>query len=316
MRKLALLFPGQGSQESGMGRALAEASSEAMDLWKKAERISGLPLREIYWEGDEAAMADTRALQPALTVVNLTCWQSLAPHIAPGGTAGHSLGEYSALTAAGVLSPEEVLEMTALRGRLMADADPDGRGAMAALVKLNRDAAEDIVRQTVEATGEILLIANYNTPAQFVVSGAKNAVEQAMASAKERKGRAIALKVSGAFHSPLMAEAAQELLPVLRKATWRRPRIPVYCNVTGRSLNDGESLKECMLRQMTSSVLWIDTIANQWRDGMRAWLEVGPKSVLTKMVRPCLDAVPVPSDADIKAVHADGPEAFRSLMKI
>ena len=105
-------------------------------------------------------------------------------------------------------------------------------------------------------------------------------------------------------------------MPTLRKATWRRPRIPVYCNVSGRAVTDGESLRECMLRQMTSSVLWIDTIANQWRDGLRAWLEMGPKPVLTKMVRPCLDAVPVPADADIKALHADGPEAFRKLMQI
>lgn len=316
MRKLALLFPGQGSQESGMGRALAEASSEAMDLWKKAERISGLPLREIYWEGDDAAMADTRALQPALTVVNLTCWQSIAPHVTPDGAAGHSLGEYSALAAAGAISAEEALEMTALRGRLMAEADPDGRGAMAALLKMDRTVVEDIVRQAAGDGGETLIIANYNTPAQLVVSGDKAAVERAMALAKERKGRAIPLKVSGAFHSPLMAEAAEELLPTLRKATWRRPRIPVYCNVSGQAVTDGESLRECMLRQMTSSVLWIDTIVNQWRDGLRAWLEMGPKPVLTKMVRPCLDAAPVPADADIKALHADGPEAFRKLMEI
>ena len=120
MTQAVLLFPGQGSQESGMGRDLAEASSDAMNLWKQAERISGLPLREIYWEGDDAAMSDTRALQPALTVVNLNLWSAVAARAAVCGAAGHSLGEFSAMAAAGVISAECAIELTALRGRLMA----------------------------------------------------------------------------------------------------------------------------------------------------------------------------------------------------
>ena len=125
----AVLFPGQGSQEPGMGRDVAEASKEAMALWKKAEQISGLPLRAVYWESDDAAlMADTKHLQPALTVVNVTLWQALSGKLSPACAAGHSLGEYSALAAAGALSPESTLELVSLRGKLMADADPDGKG--------------------------------------------------------------------------------------------------------------------------------------------------------------------------------------------
>lgn len=291
MSDIAVLFPGQGSQESGMGRALAEQSAEAMDFWKKAERISGLPLREIYWDGDDAAMADTRALQPALTVVTLNIWRQLAPRCTPGAVAGHSLGEYSALAAANVINADAVLELTALRGRLMADADPEGRGAMAAVLKIPQHELQALVDQTREATEDVVLIANYNTPGQLVVSGARPAVDHLLGLVKANKGRAIPLKVSGAFHSPLMEDAAREMRNALKKVVWQRPRFAVYCNVHGRAVTDGESLRECMLDQMTSSVQWVETIRWQWRDGIRHWVEAGPKAVLSKMVAPCLDGV-------------------------
>lgn len=284
----ALLFPGQGSQELGMGRDIAESSSEAMNLWKRAERISGLPLREIYWEGDVEAMADTRNLQPALTVVNIALWQFLAPRLSASCVAGHSLGEYSALTAASVISPEEALEIVTVRGKLMAEADPDGKGAMAAVLKLPLETVRTIVADIAHETGEVLIIANYNTPGQFVISGTAVAVAEAQSLIKEHKGRAVPLPVSGAFHSPLMASPAQELEKVLNRITWRRPRIPIYCNVTGSAIIDGESLRDIMPRQMTSSVLWIGTITTQWRDGIRNWIEVGPKGVLSKMIKPIL----------------------------
>ncbi len=292
MTNIALLFPGQGAQELGMGRALAEHSSEAMDLWKKAENISKLPLREIYWEGDDLAMSDTKALQPALTVVNLALWQALVGRFTPACTAGHSLGEYASLGAAKALSFEAVLELVTLRGRLMAEADPQGLGAMAAILKLDLSKVQELVttclEQAAEQPGQMLRIANYNTPGQFVLSGTKYAMELALAAAKEMKGRGIALKVSGAFHSPLMSEAAAELAPVLQKAAWKKPIMPIYCNVHGKAVQDADLLRECMVAQMTSSVQWIDTVQNQHADGMHAYVEVGPKAVLSKMVAPCL----------------------------
>ncbi len=288
---VALLFPGQGSQELGMGRELAEKSNDAMQLWKKAESISKLPLREIYWDGDEVAMADTKALQPALTVVNLTLWQAMSSRFTPAGTAGHSLGEYACLAASGALSFESVIELVSLRGRLMAEADPSGVGAMAAIVKLDLSTVEDLVQKSLEQSGEFLRIANYNTPAQFVVSGHNVAVEHMLGLVKEQKGRGISLKVSGAFHSPMMQEASSELVPSLQKANWQKPRFAVYCNVHGKAVNDADSLRKCMVEQMTSSVQWITTMQNQWHDGMRRFVEVGPKAVLSKMVGPCLAPV-------------------------
>jgi [acyl-carrier-protein] S-malonyltransferase len=171
---IAVLFPGQGSQEKGMGRDLAESRSEAMDLWKLAENASGLPLREIYWDGSEADMADTRALQPALTAVNLSFWLLLGEKLAPAALAGHSLGEFAALAAAGVLPIQEVLTLTALRGRLMAEIKSPGDG-MAAVLKLPQDAVEDIVNVARDVTGAELRIANYNSPEQYVLSGRKAA---------------------------------------------------------------------------------------------------------------------------------------------
>lgn len=309
-KPIALLFPGQGSQEPGMGRDLADSSRDAMQLWKRAESISQLPLREIFWEGDETAMSDTRALQPALTVVNLNLWRELSRKVHPVAAAGHSLGEFSALAAAGVLDEESVLHMVSLRGRLMAEADPDRRGGMAAILKLSLPQVEELVKAAATESDRPLRIANYNTPAQYVVSGDGEAVALACQKAKEMKGRAIPLKVSGAFHSPLMAKANAELQPLLRKAVWRRAHFAVYCNSLGKGLVDGESIKECLLEQMTSSVRWIETIQNQYDDGVRRWVELGPKAVLGKMVGQCLTGLDEAARADIVTELVNSPETL------
>ena len=165
-----ILFPGQGSQENNMGRALAERSTQAMERWEKAERLSKLPLREIYWEADNDDMADTKALQPAMFVTAFNLWEHLANTYLPPFTAGHSLGEFTALAAARVLDPDEILEMVILRGQLMAGVDPSGAGAMAAVLKLDHDQVETVVNQARESDRE-LRIANYNAPNQYVISG-------------------------------------------------------------------------------------------------------------------------------------------------
>jgi [acyl-carrier-protein] S-malonyltransferase len=283
--RLAVLFPGQGSQEKGMGRALAESLADAAELWRLAEKASGLPLREIYWEGDEAAMADTRALQPAMTAVTLGLWLHLRARLSGAvGFAGHSLGEYAALAASGMLEVPAALALTSLRGRLMAEADA-GDGKMAAVLKLPLDAIEEVVATAKEETGLVLLVANYNSPGQFVISGQAKAVEAASALVKERKGRAVPLAVSGAFHSPLMAEPAKELEKALRKAGLRAPAAaPVFFNVTGAAEADPDKALELMCRQMTSQVRWIDTVKNLWDAGARTFVELGPKNVLTKLL--------------------------------
>jgi len=280
---LSIIFPGQGSQEPGMVRDLAEHWPGAMELWKKAERLSGLPLREIYWDGDEKAMAATRNLQPALTVVNMGLWGFLNAQLRPAGVAGHSLGEFAALCAAAVLSVDQTLELVCLRGRLMDEAaSQDGR--MAAILKLEQGQVESLIATAADQTGQAIRIANFNTPAQFVVSGHAQAVDHVCAGVKPLKGRAVVLPVSNAFHSPSMNEAGAELARYMDRMDWRDPRIPVYLNVTARPEPSGPAMRDIMKQQMTSSVHWIQTIQNQFADGMRTFLELGPRGVLSRMV--------------------------------
>lgn len=303
----AVLFPGQGSQAKGMGRDLAEARTDAMDLWKLAEKTSGLALREIYWDGDDASMADTRNLQPAMTVTTLNLWLAVKDKLAPMGFAGHSLGEYAALAASGALPIQQVLELVSLRGKLMAEAGGTD-GAMAAILKVSLENVEQIVAKAAEVTKGVLLVANYNTPGQYVISGRKDAVDQAAGLCKEVKGRAIPLAVSGAFHSPMMAEAAAELEKILAKADWRAPSAPVFANVTGAGESDPEKLKGLLARQMTSSVRWIDTMGAMYEAGARNFVEIGPKGVLTKMVKPNLEG-----KDDATAVNVASMEAAVSF---
>lgn len=306
MTSIAVLFPGQGSQQKGMGRDVAEARSEAMDLWVLAEKESGLDLRGIFWDGEDSDMADTRALQPGLTVVNLSLWLAAKGNLSPAAAAGHSLGEFAALAAAGVLSVEDAVRAVSVRGRLMADAGGEGQG-MAAVLKLDRGAVEDVVAEARDRADAELRIANYNSPAQFVISGMQSALDTAAALIKERKGRAVALAVSGAFHSPLIQEAADEFATVLGRLDWREPAFPVYFNVTGRPEGDAGAIRKMMQRQMTSSVLWIDTMVNQFDTGVRRFVELGPKGVLTKLASVNLKG------RDIEAQGADTLEKIRTL---
>lgn len=291
MKDFALLFPGQGAQMPGMARDFADADPEIMDLWKQAEKISGLPLRGLYWDSEDPAMVDTRNLQPGLTVANLSIWTFASRYLAPEAAAGHSLGEYSALAASGALSFKDTMQAVTIRGQLMADADPSGNGAMAAVLKLPLPAVLEAAAEAQELTQELVIVANRNTPAQFVLSGAKNAVAQASELAKQAGGKVIPLAVSGAFHSPLMDAAAKEMRLVLQKLDWSHPAFPVYCNVNGQAVSDRLSLQDIMLEQITSPVLWIDTIENMRLAGINRWLELGPKAVVGKMVPSILEGL-------------------------
>lgn len=290
MLPTAFLFPGQGSQELNMGRDVAEAQTSAMDLWLLAEKHSGLKLREIYWGAQDATpapeMSDTRALQPALTVVNVSLWLALkdkAASMTVIGTAGHSLGEFAALCAAGVLGVEDVIKAVCERGKLMAGAGKESHG-MAAVVKLQLQTVEQIVDKAAKQSGAFLRIANHNSPAQFVISGERPALDAASALVKEAKGRAVPLAVSGAFHSPLMSEPANAFAKVLEGLRWQPARFPVCMNVTGQPETDPGVLKAMLTAQMTSSVLWTVTMQTLYAAGARRFVELGPKSVLTKLV--------------------------------
>lgn len=279
----AILFPGQGSQVRDMALALAEADEDYMYWWQKAENVCKLPLREIYWGGDDKDMADTAALQPALTVANMTLFMYAEKKIKCDCFAGHSLGEYSALAAARVLGMDETLELVSLRGKLMAQAGGEGQG-MAAILKMDREGVEAMVEAAKAETGAPLVVANYNTPGQYVISGMKPALDAAAAVAKEKKGRAIPLPVSGAFHSPLVDEAAAEFKKQLAKADWHAPKGAVYFNATAKSEADPAAIAGIMANQMTSSVYWTDINQAQYEDGARTFYEIGPKGVLAKML--------------------------------
>ena len=310
----AVVFPGQGSQEKGMGRDLAEHDGQYMELWKLAEKASGLPLREIYWDGEAEDMADTRALQPAMTAVNLSLWLYAGMRLEPACVAGHSLGEFAALAAARVLDPVNVLELTALRGRLMAEAGgPKGSSdeGMAAILKLDRVTVEEMVAAASADTDALLVVANANSPGQFVVSGKKPALDAIAAMAKERKGRAVPLAVSGAFHSPLMDEAARDLAKAMEKLHWRSPSTTIHFNATGQAESDPDAVLETMARQMISGVRWIDIVSAQWGMGARRWVEMGPKSVLTRL----LSANLKDKDEPFEALNASTMEQADALFQ-
>jgi len=297
MLPTAFLFPGQGSQELNMGRDVAEAKSDAMDLWLLAEKHSGLKLREIYWGAPDAPpapeMSDTKALQPALSVVNISLWLALRDKAATMqvvGAAGHSLGEFAALAAAGVLGVEDVVKAVVERGKLMAGAGKEGHG-MAAVVKLPLETVEQIVDKASKQSGAFLRIANHNSPAQFVISGEKPALDAAAAMVKEAKGRSLPLAVSGAFHSPLMSEPANAFAKVLDSLRWQTAQFPVCMNVSGQSERDPGVLKAMLTAQMTSSVLWTATMQNLYAMGARRFVEIGPKAVLAKLVGQNLEGV-------------------------
>ncbi len=283
--KIAAVFPGQGSQEQGMGRDVAEKYTEAMQLWKEAEKIVEAPLREIYWDGDDQTMAETRYQQPALFVVGLTLWDLVSAKLAWSFLAGHSIGEYTALAAGNVLDRKDVLEIVALRARLMSEAGREQSGKMAAVLRLDQMEVEDIVKQAREETDQELCIANYNSPQQLVISGASQAVDEACRMISSKRGRTVVLPVSGAFHSNLMQEAARELSGYMERFDWQDADIPVYFNVTAGPETRGREICRIMQRQMMSSVLWTQLIDNQWQDGVRHWYEMGPKGVLARLIK-------------------------------
>lgn len=282
--KTAALFPGQGSQYVGMGKELYEQSVAARELFDRAEAIVGLPLRRLCFEGPLEELTATVNLQPAITVVNLALYQALtATGFRPDFVAGHSLGEYSALYAAGVLTETETLQAVKLRGQLMHREATRHPGTMAAIVGLPVDQVVELLAPIV-ARG-YLALANYNTPEQLVISGAPLEVEEAMAVVKKAGARAVPLAVSGAWHSPLMAGATEDFQKFLATLDFKPPQIPILLNVSGLPETDPDLIREYMGRQLTSPVQWTRIVQHLADAGVNCWLEVGPRNVLKGLVR-------------------------------
>lgn len=276
----AYIFPGQGSQFPGMGKALYERSERARELMDKANDILGFSITDTMFGEDAEALKATRVTQPAIFIhsVVLALCSGLET---PAMVAGHSLGEFSALAAAGAMEFEDALRLVAIRANAMQKCCEKVPGTMAAIIKLPTETIEEICAS---CTG-IVVPANYNSEGQVVISGEAEAVAEACAKMKEAGAkRALPLAVSGAFHSPLMEPARLELAEAIDKTPFKAPMCPVYQNVTALPSSDPAAIKENLLKQLTSPVRWTQTVQNMVADGADHFLEIGPGTVLQGLV--------------------------------
>ena len=277
----AYIFPGQGSQFPGMGKALYERSEEAREMMDKANEILGFPITDIMFGESSEDLKATRVTQPAIfihSVVLARCSGLEAPAMA----AGHSLGEFSALAAVGAMDFEDALRLVAMRASAMQKCCETVPGTMAAIINLPSETIEEICA----SCAGIVVPANYNSDGQVVISGEVEAIKEACAKMKEAGAkRALPLPVSGAFHSPLMEPARLELAEAIDKTPFRVPVCPVYQNVTALPTTDPVLIKDNLLRQLTAPVRWTQTVRNMVADGADSFLEIGPGSVLQGLVR-------------------------------
>ena len=309
---VAFTFPGQGSQAVGMGRALAEAFPSARAVFDEVDEALGQKLTEIIWQGAEADLTLTENAQPALMAVSLAAFRVLQDEAGvdlrrhSAFVAGHSLGEYSALAAAGAITIADTARLLRIRGRAMQEATPVGTGAMAALLGLDFPEAAALAEEA--ADGEVCQAANDNAPGQVVISGAKSAVERAVALAKDRGARrAILLPVSAPFHCALMAPAAEVMREALDKVRVEAPSVPLIANVSAGPIRDPAVIRRSLVEQVTGTVRWRESVAYMAGEGVTRLVEVGAGKVLSGLVKRIaagVDAVSVGTPEDVAAFVA------------
>ncbi|MDG2172705.1 MAG: ACP S-malonyltransferase [Flavobacteriaceae bacterium] len=278
----AYIFPGQGAQHSGMGLDLYNDSALAKDLFKIANDILGFEITSIMFSGSAEDLKQTKVTQPAIFLHSVILAKTLGDGFNPDMVAGHSLGEFSALVANNTLSFEDGLKLVSARAQAMQKACDNNPGTMAAVLALE----DTIVERVCKEIEGIVVAANYNCPGQLVISGEINAINVACEKLKEKGARrALVLPVGGAFHSPLMEEAKQELENAINNTTFNKPSCPIYQNVTSFAVSDEMKIKENLIAQLTSPVKWTQSIQKMIEDGGNDFIELGPGKVLQGLVR-------------------------------
>ncbi len=283
--KIGFVFPGQGSQYVGMGKDLYEKSDYVKEIYQNARRSLGVDIIDICFNGPQEVLTESKNAQVAIFLHSYSSYILLKEKgIIPYAVAGHSLGEYTACVASGALSFEDTLHLVRFRGELMSNAGQENPGTMAAIIGLKRDAVEQIVKEV--SQNGILIIANYNSPQQIVVSGEKHTIEEAIQKAKEKGAkRAIKIPVSGAFHSPLMENASLPFTKVLSRTEIKDAKIYIIPNIIAKPTKDKQVIREALSKQITHSVMWEESVYEMDKMGIDTFIELGPGKVLTNLIK-------------------------------